>query len=124
MGKIIYRKHVITLKYAKVKLIDQVKIYATKVLKAKGNKLLNMKEWMKQSNKLFDLLKKVSDPLLFDEDEMKFYNDQKSVARKMALSKEVDIIMNKKLNNSERLNKKSKKKIKWKEMLLLTVMMK
>ena len=124
MGKIIYRKHVITLKYAKVKLIDQVKIYVTKVLKAKGNKLLNMKEWMKQSNKLFDLLKKVSDPLLFDEDEMKFYNDQKSVARKMALSKEVDIIMNKKLNNSERLNKKSKKKIKWKEMLLLTVMMK
>ena len=124
MGKIIYRKHVITLKYAKVKLIDQVKIYATKVLKAKGNKLLNMKEWMKQSNKLFDLLKKVSDPLLFDEDEMKFYNDQKSVARKMALSKEVDIIMNKKLSNSERLNKKSKKKIKWKEMLLLTVMMK
>ena len=107
-----------------MKLIDQVKIYVTKVLKAKGNKLLNMKEWMKQSNKLFDLLKKVSDPLLFDEDEMKFYNDQKSVARKMALSKEVDIIMNKKLNNSERLNKKSKKKIKWKEMLLLTVMMK
>ena len=46
---------------------------------------------MKQSNKLFDLLKKTSDPLLFDEDEMKFYNDQKSVIQKMALSEEVDI---------------------------------
>ena len=51
-------KHVITLKYVKVKLTDQVKIYATKVQKAKGNRQLNIKEWMKQSNKLFDLLKK------------------------------------------------------------------
>ena len=31
-------KHVITLKYVKVKLTDQVKIYVTKVQKAKGNK--------------------------------------------------------------------------------------
>ena len=30
--------HVITLKYVKVKLTDQVKIYATKVQKTKGNK--------------------------------------------------------------------------------------
>ena len=40
-------KHVITLKYVKAKLIDLLKIYATKVQKTKGNKRLNMKEWMK-----------------------------------------------------------------------------
>ena len=51
-------KHVISLKYVKVKLKDQVKIYATKVQKAKGKRQINMKEWMKQSNKLFNLLKK------------------------------------------------------------------
>ena len=31
------KKHVITLKYVKVKLTDQVKIYVTKVQKAKEN---------------------------------------------------------------------------------------
>ena len=65
---------------------------------------------MKQSNKLFDLLKKTSDPLLFDEDEMKFYNDQKSVIQKMALSEEVDIDYEQELEQQRKIEQKIKEK--------------
>ena len=55
---------------------------------------------------------------------MKFYNDQKSLTGKMALSKEIHVNYKQEIEQSEKLNNKSKKKIKWKEMLLMTVMMK
>ena len=55
---------------------------------------------------------------------MKFYNDQKSLSRKMAQSKEINVDYEQEIEHSEKLNNKSKKKIKWKEMLLMTVMMK
>ena len=69
-----------------------------------------MKERMKQSCKLFDLLKKASDPLLFDKDAMKFYNDQKSVTRKMALSKEVDIDYEQEIKQQRKIEQKIKEK--------------
>ena len=65
---------------------------------------------MKQSSKLFDLLKKTSDPLLFDEDEMKFYNDQKSATQKMALSKEVDIDYEQEIEQQRKIEQKIKEK--------------
>ena len=71
-------------------LTEHLKVYASKVSKAKGNKWQNMKIWLADNRKLMDLLKKTSNPCSFDKDEKNFYFNQLSLARKMALSKDID----------------------------------
>ena len=60
------------------------------MLKIKGNKKQNMKTWLADSHKLMDLLRITSNPSSFDQDEKNFDFDQQSLARKMAVSKDVD----------------------------------
>ena len=49
-----------------------------------------MKIWLADKRKLMDLLKKTSSPCSFDQDEKNLYFNQESIARKMALSKDID----------------------------------
>ena len=49
-----------------------------------------MKIWLADKRKLMDLLKKTSNPCSFDQDEKNLYFNQESIARKMALSKDID----------------------------------
>ena len=83
-------EHVITLKYIKLRLTEHLKVYASEVSKAKGNKRQNVKIWLADKHKLMDLLKKTSNPCSFDKDEKNFYFNQQSLAKKMALSKDID----------------------------------
>ena len=90
MVKSFAEEHVITLKYIKLKLTKHLKVYASKVSKAKGNKQQNMKIWLIDNCKLMDLLKKKPNLRSSDQNVKNFYFDQQSLARKMVLSKDID----------------------------------
>ena len=98
MDKIIHRHTLITLKYTKLKLTEYLKYYALNVSQAKGNKQQNMKIWLADNHTLMDLLKKTSNPSLFDQDKKNFYFSQQSLTRKTALSKETMKNMKNKLH--------------------------
>ena len=75
----------------KRKLDTHLKDYRTKVQKNHRTTKRNaLKDWKSKNNILFDILKLSVDPDSFDTDEKKFYQDQKTVSRKMALSDQVD----------------------------------
>lgn len=85
------QEHVVTLTAIKKKLTKLLKDYRSQVQKKRGNFRTNRRLWRTKNNSLFDLLKPTSNPDTFDTDEKNFYLDQKSGARKMALSDQIDI---------------------------------
>ena len=87
-----FSKEHVVLRYAiKQRLDTHLKSYHNEVRKnSRVSKRKAYREWQGKNNKLFDLLKPTSNPENFDEDEKKFYFDQKTVSRKMALSDQVD----------------------------------
>ena len=72
-------EHIITLKYIKLKFTEHLKVYASKLWKAKGNKQQNMKIWLADNHELMDFLKKTSYPSSFGQDEKNFYFGQQEV---------------------------------------------
>ena len=57
-------EHLTTLKYIKLRLTEHLKVYASEVSKAKGNKWQNLKIWPAGNHKLMNLLKKNLKPVL------------------------------------------------------------
>ena len=83
-------EYIVCRKTVTTRLKKHLKVYASTVQKSHGSKRANLKKWKIQHTGLLDLLRKECNPDDFNKDEKDYYYDQVSLARKMALSSEID----------------------------------
>ena len=90
-AKALSPEHVLTLNPIKKRLNTALQRWNTVIRKPKKSRRMHHLKWKTEVSGLFDILRPTSDPDKFDHDECAFYYDQKSGARKMALSDQIDI---------------------------------
>ena len=69
-------EHIVSLNTVKKKLKTKLKIYSSKVQKAKGSKRINMAKWSQANKEVINLLKRGVEPDKFAKPEKDFYFDQ------------------------------------------------
>ena len=83
-------EHIVSLNTVKKKLKTKLKIYSSKVQKAKGSKRINMAKWSQANKEVINLLKPGVEPDKFAKPEKDFYFDQVNLIRTMRLSHDSD----------------------------------